>query len=148
MVLVTHPERHFKLMDSSINIVRENFRMFSIIVLWQFLCFTDQNSSASLNPTTFLENELLAADAAESAGMRSMSDGSDDHEVAVIFHALKESLFATMREESWARMSEKTKKKMEHIYSGLKDVDPGLKSGVAFSPAHRALLRKIMLTSR
>lgn len=143
MVAVTRRDRGVvDVSDHDMNDTRLDFREFSVILIWQFLAFTDRNSSDVVRPAT-LPADGATATTDDLEKMQKTSEGLYDDQIAWGFHQLKDVLLTRYYEKAWSAVSPKDKKNSAAFHEIVKDMDVGLKSGVPFSADHIELLAEI-----
>jgi hypothetical protein len=126
---------------TKVNVTQRQFKMFTVIVLWQFLAFTGETASRTLIPKkTFTQDEISAASPSERQSMEAMSIGFMETGALDILDRLKRCFADTLVDASWNRMANEEKLQLARLYSSFKRVDIFTQSGIAFSPEHHKLL--------
>jgi hypothetical protein len=128
---------------SSINIIQVPLNSFAITVMWQFLTLAGLDTTQNLIPRTFKQEEIQAADPVFQQSMAAMTQGLNEKEVYQVFGTMKTKLAHDFLDAAWARATLENKQEYDALYNVLKQHDMYLPTGIAYSDAHKELMRSL-----
>jgi hypothetical protein len=128
-------------LDTGINCTQVRFKYFRIVLLWQFLMLNGYQTSRTLIPKTFTQEEIDAAKLEEREAMSCMAFGFAEGGAINTFNRLKYQICDLLLDSLWNKLSGTEKKENDLMSRSLRIAETYSCSGLAFTQPHRMLLK-------
>jgi hypothetical protein len=130
--------------NTRMNFCEVTFKLFNIVVLWQFLMNDGDNSSRSFIPKTFSDADLASAPPEQKSAMAAMARGISEDEALSLFRFFQQKFIDALLESVRKRLT------YGPVHHAVEAVGVGLycQSGRAFTQEHTSLMGRVTRIAR